>query len=232
MLDRYTIGSSVEELKKNFGVNVPDTFKTRYNAAPTQRLPVITNLLPDQVSMFHWGLMTPLSNGKPIASKLYNTKLDLVSTKPSLRNAVSKRKCVILCDGFYLWKKIAKKKQVPYYFYQPSREPFGVAGFWEENEDFENEEKSFAFNMITVPSVEKFLAFSNDHLPAILKKGREPNWLTGDHIDVSDFLDTGFHGQLLSHSVSPRIQDLKNDSIDLVRNEPPADQMGNYTLFG
>lgn len=232
MIDRYTIGAKSETVRKGFEVVLPDDYRSTFNAGPTQKLPVITNADVGKISMFHWGFMTPMSNGKSISPKLYSAKLEVIESKVSIQNAVTLRKCVILCDGFYLWKKISKKKQVPYYFYTLEKDVFGIAGFWEENEDFESDKKSYAFNMITVPATGKFISLSSDSLPAILTKGVETDWLKSDGYDIKGFLDHDFHGKMQSHSVSPRILDLNNDSSDLIESIPPADQFGNYTLFG
>ena len=47
MCGRYTIVARAEEIEKRFNIEVPEFYEPRYNAAPSQVLPVITNQSPE-----------------------------------------------------------------------------------------------------------------------------------------------------------------------------------------
>ncbi len=55
MIDRYTITASPEVIADRFSVEVPSFYKAKYNAAPTQLLPVITSSAPQGVLEFLLG---------------------------------------------------------------------------------------------------------------------------------------------------------------------------------
>jgi len=47
---------------------------------------------------------------------------------------MAERRCLVLADSFYEWKKIEKRQKTPYRFQFKTGEPFAFAGIWEENE--------------------------------------------------------------------------------------------------
>jgi putative SOS response-associated peptidase YedK len=61
---------------------------------------------------------------------MINARSETVATKPSYRHAFKKRRCLVVADGFYEWKKVNGKKQ-PYYIRLKSDQPFGFGGLWE-----------------------------------------------------------------------------------------------------
>ena len=60
MCGRYTLSASASELSDRFDATVPPTIADalpRYNCAPGQTLPVITNTNPNQFQELKWGLI-------------------------------------------------------------------------------------------------------------------------------------------------------------------------------
>jgi putative SOS response-associated peptidase YedK len=55
---------------------------------------------------------------------------DTVATKPAFRKAFRQRRCLVVADGFYEWKKLNGRKQ-PYYIHLQDGRPFAFAGLWE-----------------------------------------------------------------------------------------------------
>ena len=49
--------ANADEIEERFGASVPGGIEPRYNVAPGQQLPVITNNEPDAVSQLQWGLV-------------------------------------------------------------------------------------------------------------------------------------------------------------------------------
>ena len=109
MCGRYTIIAKAEEIEKRFNVEVPEVYAPRYNAAPSQILPVITNQNPEGLSFFHWGLIPRWAKDKSISSKLINARAETITEKASFKNAMKHRRCLVLADGFYEWKPTGKK---------------------------------------------------------------------------------------------------------------------------
>ena len=231
MCGRYTIIAKAEEIEKRFNVEVPPAYTPRYNAAPSQILPVITNQHPDGLSFFHWGLIPRWAKDKSISSKLINARAETITEKASFKNAVKHRRCLVLADGFYEWKQSGKKLKVPYRIFLSSKQLFSFAGLWEEYEDDE-ENTIHTFTIITTtanPAISKI----HERMPVILKPENEKSWLnsaisTEEHLELLK----PYQEELMSfHTISPLVNKVSNDNPQLIVPAPPADQFGNLTLF-
>ncbi len=231
MCDRYSIACNQETLSEVFQSDPTDNYKQRYNAAPSQILPVITSDTPKGFSYFYWGISPEWSKNKSIAQKIYNVPSADINKKPSLRIALNGYRCLIPADGFYLWKQIGKKRRIPYRFSIGNNEAFAIAGIWEEFED-ENDEVIHTFKMIiTAPNA--MVAEMSPSMPVILKGEQMQTWLNQDTPEeqLLEMLTTYDQEDMSCYTVSPRIEQLKNDGPSLLQPTPPADQFGNYSLF-
>ncbi len=56
-------------------------------------------------TFLRWGLIPSWAKDKKIGASLNNARSDGVASKPSFRAAFKRRRCLILADGFYEWKK-------------------------------------------------------------------------------------------------------------------------------
>src|SRR5690606_9547141 len=97
-------------------VDVPDFFQPKYNAAPTQLLPLITSASPEGISTFYWGTSPEWSKNKTLSEKIINVRAELIQEKVSLRKSLMKGRCIVPADGFYAWKQAGKKTHIPYRF--------------------------------------------------------------------------------------------------------------------
>ena len=90
MLERYSLTTSPEQLQERFPkVTITDRYTPRYNAAPSQLLPVITNDSPDGFSFFYWGLHPSWSKNRSISQKLINAESEQLMEKASLRKGLN-----------------------------------------------------------------------------------------------------------------------------------------------
>ncbi len=226
MLDRYTITLKPDELALVLGAEVPEAYEPQFNAAPTKVLPLITSVDSDKISFFNWGLMAMWSNNKAMSPKFFNLPMDSVMNKASYRKKLATHRCVIPMDGFYLWKKVAKKQQVPHYFFYPDKKVFSVAGLWEEGEDGKH-----SFIMITRPANNQIVDFQDD-MPATLDASATRRWLESDSEDeLNELLNKENKEEFISHTVAPKIRDIDGNDVSFMNPAPPSDQHGNYTLF-
>ncbi len=229
MFERYTLSKNSEDLEAFLKIEIPDRYAPRYNAAPTGLLPVITNESPGGISFFYWGLPPSMAKKKSISKKLTNVDIDEISAKPSYRNALNSRRCLVPSDGLYYWKKISKKGKVPYRFIQNNQKIFLMAGIWDEFEQDGN--TVHTFNIITKPASEVILPFSST-MPLILAKESTSIWLSDLGQDsLSEVLSGGEDIQFGSYPVSSKINNIELDQAELIKQSFPMDQFGNYSLF-
>ncbi|WP_258104479.1 SOS response-associated peptidase [Marinoscillum sp. MHG1-6] len=231
MFDRYTVGFSPETIEKVLGKNVEEPFEPTYNAAPTQKLPVVTNTSPEAVQLYYWGLSSKLSNNKSISKRLFNLASDAALGRPMYRKILGTNRCWILTDGLYVWKQVSKKIQTPYYFHRPNKEPMIIAGVYEEFEEFDGS-VSNSFNMITVPTKAPLIGYSED-APALLDEKQAESWLDPalEFEELESILNNINLKELTFYSVSPMINNLNLTGASLIEPSQPSDQHGNYTLF-
>lgn len=226
MIDRYTITLNANELALVLGIEVPENYHAQFNAAPTKSLPIITSTEPGKTSFFKWGLMAMWSNNKTMSPKFFNLPIQSVVSKPSYRKKLATNRCIIPMDGFYLWKKVAKKQQVPHYFFYPDRKVFSVAGLWEENEDGDP-----SFIMITQSANDQIMSFQDD-MPVIMDASSSKKWLESIELkELEMLLHKSPKDSFLSHTVAPKIKNIDENDHSFIQPAPPADQHGNYTLF-
>jgi putative SOS response-associated peptidase YedK len=177
MCGRYSILSKDEVLEKRFNAQIQKPLYRHYNAAPTQKLPVITSDQPRVIQSGIWGLkpqwLDPIKN--PVG--FINARSETLVEKPSFRRPFSKQRCLIIADGFFEWHRSTKGKQ-PYYFSLADKGPFAFAGLWEPIKPKDKTPLS-SFTIITTQA-NSLVSPIHDRMPVILSKAEEQAWLKLD----------------------------------------------------
>ncbi|HVU14896.1 MAG TPA: SOS response-associated peptidase family protein, partial [Phototrophicaceae bacterium] len=88
MCGRYVLIADPNLIQQSLDwpVSSPVDFTPRYNIAPTQLAPVITNEHPHELSFFRWGLIPSWAKEEAIGNKLINARADGIADKPSYRS--------------------------------------------------------------------------------------------------------------------------------------------------
>lgn len=231
MLERYSITATLPKLSERFSVDVPEGYAPRYNAAPSQLLPVITTDSPEGVSFFYWGIAPAWAKNKSISERIINLRTDQLSERPIALKTLKKRRCLVPADGFYGWKKIGKKTIIPYRFTLKSKVLFSFPGVWEEYDD---DEGNFfhTFTIITV-AANQLVASTSETMPVIFNKASEKIWLdkNSSESDLINLLLPLKDDEMDNYTISPQIYLTTNDRPTLILPAPPSDQFGNLTLF-
>jgi putative SOS response-associated peptidase YedK len=79
--------------------------------------------------------------------------------------AFKKRRCLILANGYYKWKKTTKPKQ-PYFYEMKSKKPFTFAGLWES---WHGEDKPLETCAILTTDVNELAMEVHDRMPVIFR---------------------------------------------------------------
>jgi putative SOS response-associated peptidase YedK len=231
VINRYTISAGSEALSERFSAEMSSHYKPRYNAAPSQLLPVLTSEQPEGFSWFYWGLSPDRSRNKAISERIINRRTEDLLKKPAYGKSLAGHRCLIPADGFYFWKQVGKKTQVPYRAVLPEKSIFGIAGLWEEFET-EKGEINHTFSMITCPATSALTGII-DRVPMILNEAGEKIWLKSPYESEARRLITeSVNVSLDYYSVSPAIEQESKDLPSMLLHTAPADQFGNLTLFG
>ena len=85
MCGRYTLALPAIDIALLLDLMTPDfDFEPRYNVAPTQRLPVLSNDAPDRLSSYRWGLIPSWAKASSICG-VRPSKLTRLSSTPIAR---------------------------------------------------------------------------------------------------------------------------------------------------
>lgn len=130
MCGRFARTSPRAALVTEFGVAkfVNVDFAPRYNIAPSQYVEAIINDGTElRMGPMRWGFTTEgTSAGSPAP---INARAETVATMARFRDAFQHRRCLVVADGFYEWRKDGTAK-VPYFIRLRSGRPFGFAAIW------------------------------------------------------------------------------------------------------
>ena len=175
MCGRFSQSLRSEAIAEAFQLIETPDWQPRYNIAPTQMIPAIVAAESGnrQFKPLRWGLIPSWSKDPTIGAKLINARSETVAEKPSFRSAFKQRRCLILADGFYEWRKQSGKKQ-PFYFRLENGSPFAFAGLWER---WESEDSRLETCTILTTEANQTVAQVHDRMPVILKADSYDRWL-------------------------------------------------------
>jgi putative SOS response-associated peptidase YedK len=188
----------------------------RYNICPTQPVTCVrqSNAGQNEVVNLRWGLVPFWSKDLKIGARMINARSETASTKPSFRAAFKSRRCLVLADGFYEWKKNGKQKQ-PYYISRTDDQPFCFAGLWESWKD-KSLETPTPVETCTILTTEanSMMQPLHDRMPVILNHDQYDFWLD------KEFSDAEKLNELL---VPYALDELRAFPVDKIVNKPVND---------
>lgn len=187
MCGRFVLITDLKNIQKRFNVQeVSCEHQPSWNVMPHQSIPaVIHHKGVNQLVCFRWGLIPSWLKDLSFADKLINARAETVDKKASFKDAFRRRRCLIVADGFYEWKREGKSK-IPLYFYLKSNVPFGFAGLYETW--ISPDKKEIKTCAIITTAANDLIAPIHDRMPVILSGDQEKIWLQSDFYKISDLL--------------------------------------------
>ena len=172
MCGRFTF-SEFEGIEERFQIE-PQNLKPNYNVAPTQDVPVIINNETNHLAMFRWGLIPFWAKDPSIGNKMINARAETVDEKPSFKHSLKRKRCLVVADGFYEWKKEGSTKR-PHRVTLKQNKLFGFAGLWDTWKSPTGEIINSCSIITTTPN--KIMVAIHDRMPVILSRDSERVWL-------------------------------------------------------
>lgn len=213
MCGRFSF-SNLLALIMRFKINLPQEVKPRYNIAPSQEVLALVNDGGVQAVCFRWGLIPFWA--KNIGPGLINARAETVDKKPSFRQSLKSKRCLIPADGFYEWKEAGDRKR-PYRITLKSEEVFSLAGLWDTWRSPEGETIS-SCTIITI-TANTLLKPIHNRMPVILSKKAEEVWLNKNtDLSMLKSLLAPYPAELMeSYAISTRINNPRNDDPDVLK---------------
>ena len=53
-----------------------------------------------------WGLVPSWAKDARVGSRLINARAETLAERPAFRAAFARRRCLVLADGFYKWRRV------------------------------------------------------------------------------------------------------------------------------
>jgi putative SOS response-associated peptidase YedK len=219
MCGRFTLRTDPQQLALRFGCEVPADLAPRYNIAPTQPVAAVRigPASDRQFALFRWGLIPSWAKDASIGNRLINARAESVAEKPAFRAAFRRRRCLILADGFYEWKKTGRAKQ-PYFIRMPHEQPFAFAGLWETWRDPESGEPIESCTIITTEASPE-MAGIHERMPVILDDDSYPLWIDPGQNDpqrLQPLLRPWDRQALITDPVDSRVNNPRNEGVECI----------------
>ena len=148
---------------------------------------VFTNEAPFKPQLFRWGLIPAwvrdAEEAKSISTKTFNARLETANEKPSFKESIERKRCLIYVDAFYEFQHQGRKK-VPHIISSSiNDEPLIFAGLYADWTDPRTGEFLQTTSIVTIKGMGKMAqihnnpALSEPRMPLFLSKEWQDIWL-------------------------------------------------------
>ena len=191
-------------------------WKPNYNVAPSHNILVVTEDGERHAELMRWGLVPFWAKDIKVGFKMINARSETLQTSGAFKHALKRRRCLVVADSFYEWKKVDGTK-TPMRIGLKDWELFSFAGLWESWTDKESGTDLHSCTIITCPANE-LVSPIHDRMPVILPKEAEASWLapTDDAEALQSLLVPYSVDAMATYVVSDLVNSVKNNSPDLL----------------
>jgi putative SOS response-associated peptidase YedK len=167
--------TTVEALEERFHAQLStDMAEPTYNAAPSQAQLAILSDNPQAIVRASWGFVPGWADGRSDVKPLINARAETAATKPFFRTAFKHKRCLVLANGFYEWRRTKEGKR-PYRIALKTEGPFAFAGLWSTIHGADGQpHPTFA---ILTTNANELVAQIHNRMPVILHPEDEARWL-------------------------------------------------------
>lgn len=216
----YTYDELVHFLQESFNifdfemnVDVP-----RYNIAPGQDVIAVIHVNNRyRAGNLRWGLVPSFSKDAKVGYKMINARSETLASRPSFKNSYQFKRCVILADGFYEWKRSGSQKQ-PMLIQMKDKKMFLFAGLWSSHK--RDDGSTLYTTTIITTKANEMMSDIHDRMPVILDKNQALEWLDYTVTNTKN-LQTLLHqynsDKMTYHPVSSIVNNAKNDTIECMQ---------------
>ncbi len=223
MCGRFSLTKDERAINERFETSGSEApYVPRFNGAPGQNQAVITNQKSDKISYLKWGLVPFWAKDPAIGNKMINAKAETVDQKASFKNPFKRKRCLVISDGFFEWKKTGAGK-IPHYIFLKNHELFAFAGLWESWKNPEGELLNTFTIITTAPN--KLMSDLHNRMPVILSKEHEQLWLNGEDPEELKKLLQPFDSEKMDlYPISTLVNSPRNDTPEVI--QPLAGETG------
>lgn len=216
MCGRYSLYSSEDSIVAHFALRQGFSMRTRYNIAPSQTVPVITQW-GKSLEFYRWGFIPPWTKTteNTLPTGFINARWETLSEKVTFKKAFHSQRCLIPANGYYEWRAILGKKQ-PFYIHFTHQPLFAFAGIWSTWQTPQGILPTCA--IITAPA-SPFLQDLHPRMPLVISPEHYRHWLapTKESITESALWMDIPEDKIQIYPVSVRMNHPQFDGIECIR---------------
>ena len=215
MCGRFTLKSNPHSFAEIFGVvrQLEGEWHPSYNIAPTQKVVCIRDADEREFFKARWGLIPSWAKDAKIGASCINARVETVDTKPAFRSAFKKRRCLVMADGFYEWRRADKQ---PFFISLKSGEQMAFAGLWET---WKSPEGLLESCTICTTDANDMMGQLHDRMPVILPRHSIDHWLdpsVNDPSELKPMLEQFPGGEMQSWAVGKALGNVRNQGPALM----------------
>lgn len=164
-----------------------------------------------------------------------NCRDDSLAESKSMWVSMKKRKrCIVICQGFYEWLKHGKER-IPHYIKRKDSQLMCLAGLWDVVQYHDVGEKLYTYTIITTDS-NKQLKFLHDRMPVIFNPGDEAirTWLDPNRSRWTKELQSllkPWDGELEIYAVNKDVGKVGNNSPSFIIPIDSEENKNNIANF-
>jgi putative SOS response-associated peptidase YedK len=214
---RIVVARPVDVLAAFFGAGevVADEREPSWNVAPgADVLAVAGTRTGWRLGAMRWGLVPSWATDEDDGPRPTNARVESILDKPIFAESLARRRCLVVVDGFYEWRRPPGGPKQPYFLDRAdaSGDPFALAGIWDRNAG------QVSCAVVTQPA-DGDLAWLHDRMPVRIARADWNAWLDPSAGDL-DHLMALLHAPptvaLRARPVGTRVNNARNDGPDLV----------------
>jgi putative SOS response-associated peptidase YedK len=182
---RYLLKDTPYELSEHYGIVVADNAPARFNIAPSQPVPIITEEQGERrYGLVRWGFVPGWDReGKWLKKPMINVRSETAHEKPMFQAAFRRRHCLFPMNGFYEWRTEAGVKQPYVIGLGPELPLFSLAGIYEDWMGADGSELRTAAFLTRASEGE--VAAIHGRTPVVVQPEDYPLWLAADETDLT-----------------------------------------------
>ncbi|MFD1738383.1 SOS response-associated peptidase [Bacillus salitolerans] len=213
MCGRFTLTAKLEELMERFQFqnDIQEEYEISYNISPSQSvLAVVNDGISNRAGYIRWGLVPSFAKDEKIGQSMINARAETLHEKPSFKRLLTRRRCIIVADSFFEWKRTNGNKH-PMRFTLDHDQPFALAGLWDR---WQTENKTLVTCTVITTKPNRLVEGVHDRMPVILSKEAEQLWLNPSEKDETRLLSvlTSFpESKMNVYEVSSIVNSPKNN---------------------
>ena len=211
-----------------------------YTVAPTQNIAIIVDRafekaedgspigeLSREIHAARWGLVPRWSKGPGEGAPLINGRIETLLEKPSFKESVIRRRCVIPASGYYEWQVLADGSKQPFYIHAGDEGMLALAGLYEWWLDPTKAKDDPSRWLLSATTLTKHtapeLAHIHDRNPVLLSAETFDAWIDPHIEGDADLLAAMAEGsdqvasEALFHKVSTDVGKVRINEPDLIR---------------